>query len=109
MERLGKSRDLLRRPHSDLNELRSRADRIPPCTLRGTQMSSTTDDFVSTVAREISSGIDRALGYWLGRIEVELVNHSVHTTERVAAIEAIVDEYKQCSGRKELGLASAGV
>ena len=32
--------------------------------------------FVNIVAHEISSGIDRALGFWLGRIEVELVDAS---------------------------------
>ena len=65
-------------------------------------------DFVSTVAQEISSGIDRALAYWLGRIEVELVDRSITTAEREAAIEAILQEYKQCrSSRDELGMASA--
>jgi hypothetical protein len=57
-------------------------------------------DFVSIVAREISSGIDRALGYWLGRIELEVVDQSLTTAQRMAAIEAIVGEYKQCKGRK---------
>ena len=49
-------------------------------------------DFVSIVAREISSGIDRALAYWLGRIELELVDASFTTTQRMAAIEAIIRE-----------------
>jgi hypothetical protein len=64
-------------------------------------------DFVSIVAREISSGIDRALTYWLGRIEVELVDQSLPTAERMAAIREIVQEYKQVSGREEIRLASA--
>ena len=64
-------------------------------------------DFVSMVAREISSGIDRALAYWLGRIELELVDASFTTAQRIAAIAAIVHEYKDCSGREALGLASA--
>ena len=59
-------------------------------------------EFVNIVAREISSGIDRALGFWLGRIELELVDASFTTAQRLAAIEAIVHEYKQCSGRDEL-------
>jgi hypothetical protein len=64
-------------------------------------------DFVSIVAREISSGIDRALAYWLGRIELGLVDANFTTAQRMAAIEAIVREYKQSSCGDELGLASA--
>jgi len=59
-------------------------------------------EFVSIIAGEISSGIDRALAYWLGRIELELVDASFTLAQRLAAIEAIVHEYKQCSGREEL-------
>ena len=59
-------------------------------------------EFVNIVAREISSGIDRALGFWLGRIELELVDASLTMAQRLAAVEAIVHEYKQCSGREEL-------
>ncbi len=70
-------------------------------------MSETVNDreFVNIVAREISSGIDRALGFWLGRIELELVDASFTMAQRLAAIEAIVHEYKQCSGRQELASA----
>jgi len=65
-------------------------------------------DFVSIVANEISSGIDRALAYWLGRIEVELVDRSITTAQREAAIEAILQEYKRFrSIRDEFGMASA--
>jgi hypothetical protein len=64
-------------------------------------------DFIDIVAGEVSSGIDRALAYWLGRIEVELVDRSVNTTGRMAAIEAIVREYKQARSPEDLGLASA--
>jgi hypothetical protein len=64
-------------------------------------------DFVGIVAQEISSGIDRALAYWLGRIEVELVNRSITTAQREAAIEAILQEYKQTRSHDEFGMASA--
>ena len=59
-------------------------------------------EFVGIIAGEISSGIDRALAYWLGRIELELVDASFTMAQRLAAIEAIVHEYKQSSGREEL-------
>ena len=64
-------------------------------------------DFVTIVAHEISSGIDRALGYWLGRIEVELLDRSITTAQREAAIEAILREYKQTRSYDEFGAASA--
>ena len=51
-------------------------------------------DFISIVAREMSSGIDRALTYWLGRIELEVVDASLPSSQRLAAIEQIVQEYK---------------
>ncbi len=62
-------------------------------------------DFVSVVAREISSGIDHALAYWLGRIELKTVDQSLTTTERMAAIRGILQEYKQVRNG-ELGCAS---
>ena len=69
--------------------------------------SSTRTDFVSIVAEEISSGIDRALQYWLGRIELEVVDRSLSTDERIDAIEQILTEYKMRSGKAEFGCASA--
>jgi hypothetical protein len=69
--------------------------------------SITRNDFVSIVAGEISSGIDCALQYWLGRIEVEVVDRSLTTAERIDAIEGILTEYKMRSGKAEFGCASA--
>jgi hypothetical protein len=51
-------------------------------------------DFVSIVAEEMASGIDRALRYWLGRIELEVIDRSLTTAERLAAIQKILEEYK---------------
>ena len=51
-------------------------------------------DFVSIVAEEMSSGIDCALRYWLGRIELEIIDHSLTTSERLSAIQKILEEYK---------------
>jgi len=68
--------------------------------------SSTRTDFVSMVAEEISSGIDRALQYWLGRIELEVVDRSLSTDERIDAIEQILIEYKMRSGKAEFGCVS---
>jgi len=64
-------------------------------------------DFVSIVAREISSGIDRALTYWLGRIELEVVDQSMTISERMAAVRGILQEYKKLAGTEEAGRAIA--
>ena len=68
---------------------------------------ATPGDFVQIVAEEVSSGIDRAVGYWLGRIELEVVDRSLTTSQRVEAIKGILQEYKILSGRADVGCASA--
>ena len=55
---------------------------------------ATRDDFVEMVAQEVSSGIGRALDYWLGRIEIELIDRSLTASQRIGAIEDILQEYK---------------
>lgn len=65
--------------------------------------SITKSDFVSMVAGEISTGIDRALQCWLGRIELEVVDRSLTTAERIDAIEGILTEYKMRRGKAECG------
>lgn len=70
-------------------------------------MNASKRDFVGIAAHEISSGIERALAYWLGRIEVEMMDRSITTAQREAAIEAIIQEYKQSRSRDECGMASA--
>lgn len=69
--------------------------------------AATNSEFVSLIAEEVSAGIDRALGYWLGRIEVEVVDRSLTTAERLLAIEQILTEYKQTVGIAEARCASA--
>ena len=51
-------------------------------------------DFITTVAEEMSSGIDRALRFWLGRIELEVIDRSLTTAERISAIQRILEEFK---------------
>ena len=53
-----------------------------------------TPDFITAVAEEISFGIDRALRYWLGRIEIEVIDRSLTTADRISAIRKILEEYK---------------
>ena len=69
--------------------------------------TGTRADFVNLIAEEISFGIDHALDYWLGRIEMELVDRKLTTVERLHAIEFILREYKEASGKAQLTCASA--
>ena len=41
------------------------------CEAEHMASKATRNDFIEMVAQEVSSGIEQALGYWLGRIEVE--------------------------------------
>jgi hypothetical protein len=68
---------------------------------------ATRADFVSLVAEEIVSGIDQALDYWLGRIDMELADTKLTTVERLRAIELILREYKEATGKSELSCAAA--
>jgi hypothetical protein len=69
--------------------------------------AATRADFVSLVAEEISFGINHALDYWLGRIEIELVDRKLTATEKFHAIESILREYKEATGKAQLNRASA--
>ena len=64
-------------------------------------------EFVSMVAEEIVSGIDHAVEYWLGRIEQELTGASLTTLEQVHAIQRILREYKEVTGKSQIICASA--
>ena len=64
-------------------------------------------EFVSMVAEEIVSGIDNAVEYWLGRIEQELGDGSLTTSEQVYAIQRILREYKEVTGKTQIICASA--
>jgi hypothetical protein len=68
-----------------------------------TTMASTaiSADFVSTVAEEMAAGIDRALRYWLGRIEIEIIDRSLTSAQRISAIQKILEEYKALSVEHE--------
>ena len=69
--------------------------------------TATRADFVTLVAEEVAFGIDHALDYWLGRIEMELVDTKLTTFERLRAIELILREYKEAAGKTQLRCASA--
>ena len=64
-------------------------------------------EFVSMVAEEIVSGIDHAVEYWLGRIEQEMADATLTTSEQVYAIQRILREYKEVTGKTQIICASA--
>lgn len=68
---------------------------------------ATRADFVAMIAEEVSSGIDRAVQYWLGKIELEVTDQRLTTAERISAIERIIREYKDAADGVELRCASA--
>ena len=59
-------------------------------------------DFVSLVAGEIFTGVDRAVEYWLARIEQQLGDARMTTMERIQAVELVLREYKNITGKKNL-------
>lgn len=63
--------------------------------------------FVSLVAEEIVCGIDNAVEYWLGRIEQELSDPSLTTLDRLQAVQRVLLEYKNETGKTHLACASA--
>jgi len=56
--------------------------------------AATNDDFVLMVAQEVSAGIERGLNYWMGRIELEVVDRSLSPAERIYALEQMLEEYR---------------
>jgi len=62
-------------------------------------------DFVNLVSSEIITGIDRAVGYWLARIEHALEEKT--SVERIHAVENVLREYKKMTGKTDLLCASA--
>jgi hypothetical protein len=64
-------------------------------------------DFVNLVSSEIVTGIDRAVEHWLARIEHELVNAGATSIERIHAVENVLREYKNVTGKTNLLCVSA--
>jgi hypothetical protein len=64
-------------------------------------------DFVSLVAEEIVAGIDYATEYWLARVEQELTAANVSCVDRIQAVQHVLREYKEVTGKVHLRSASA--
>ena len=68
---------------------------------------TTRADFVSLVAEEIVAGIDYATEYWLARVEQELSAANVSCVDRIRAVEQVLREYKDVTGKAHFRPASA--
>ena len=69
--------------------------------------TSTQSDLVSMIAHEVISGIDEAVGYWLGRIEQEIAARGLSAEQQVGAIERVIREYKEATGQLPFRCAQA--
>ena len=61
--------------------------------------ASTQSDLISMIAHEVISGIDEGVGYWLGRIEQELVGGGLSAEQQLHAVERVIREYKEATGK----------
>ena len=59
------------------------------------------------IAHEVVSGIDEAVGYWLGRIEQEISGRHLTTEQQLHGIERVIREYKEVTGQSPFRCAEA--
>jgi hypothetical protein len=59
------------------------------------------------IAHEVVSGIDEAVGYWLARIEQELKGRGLTAEQQLYAIEGVIREYKEATGKLPFRCAQA--
>ena len=59
-------------------------------------------DFVSIVASELASGVDRAVECWMMQIEQALNDTHLTTIGRLQAVQSVLLQYKELTGKAEL-------
>ncbi len=59
------------------------------------------------IAHEVVSGIDEAVGYWLGRIEQEISGRHLTAEQQLRGIERVIREYKEVTGQLPFRCAEA--
>jgi len=69
--------------------------------------TSTQSDLVSMIAQEVVSGIDEAVGYWLGRIEQEMAVRGFSAEQQLRGVELVIREYKEATGKLPFRCAQA--
>jgi hypothetical protein len=58
------------------------------------------------IAQEVTSGIDEAVGYWLNRIEQQLVD-GISAEQQLRAVSQVIREYKEATGKLPYHCAQA--
>ena len=71
------------------------------------QCTEAKSDFVNLVAEEIVAGIDYATEYWLARVEQELTAANVSCMDRIQAVQRVLSEYRDVTGKAHFRSASA--
>jgi len=69
--------------------------------------ASSQSDLVSMIAQEVVSGIEEAVGYWLNRIEQELMGRGLSAEQQLRGIELVIREYKEATGKLPFRCAEA--
>jgi hypothetical protein len=59
------------------------------------------------IVHEVVSGIDEGVGYWLGRIEQEIVGRGLSMEQQLRGVESVIREYKQATGKLPFRCAEA--
>jgi hypothetical protein len=59
-------------------------------------------EFVSIIAEEIASGVDRAVECWMAQMEEALNDGHLTSPGRLAAVQAVMRQYKEITGKAEL-------
>ena len=62
----------------------------------------TREDFVSTIAAELSSGIETAVDCWMAQVEQALRDTNLTTLGKIHAVKEVLQQYKQLTGKENL-------
>ncbi|MGH9529356.1 MAG: hypothetical protein ACRD2S_05480 [Terriglobales bacterium] len=62
-------------------------------------------EFINTVATEMSSGVERAVEYWLDQIDQIVMSDKITPSLKLAAIQGVLQNYKNVTGRLALRFA----
>jgi hypothetical protein len=62
-------------------------------------------EFINIVAAEMSSGVERAVEYWLAQIDQIANNDKITPSLKLAAIQGVLLNYKRLTGKNPLKFA----
>jgi hypothetical protein len=62
-------------------------------------------DFIQIVASEMSSGVERAVEYWLTQIDQILLNDKITTLGKLTAVQGVLRNYERLTGKSHLQFA----